>query len=170
MAAVGVDVRVEGTAELIAALAKMNTPATDKELRDAVAKGAAAMKPFVARAAPVGKLSTWNRGTPHVGGSKASLTQPGQLRASIVFKRGRRAYGPAAAVYARRSKGGWFSHFVIGGTKPHSLGDKTGFWAIRHPGASRTHPYMAEGGGAGTSASVAAVNKHITKWLDKNWA
>jgi hypothetical protein len=159
MRASAIDIRTVGDEEILAALAKIEGPYADKLLRDSMAAGGAAMKPAVRTAAP--------RGT-SIGGSMARPTHPGDLKASISMKRGRKSRPPAAIVYAASRKGGWISHFVIGGTKPHSLARRGSLQrrlgqGFKSPGTT-PNPYMTRGGKAGTPAALAAIQKKIAAY------
>lgn len=158
-----IDVRVEGTDKLLAALQKLNAQGNDKLLRDALSKGALAMKPFVKAEAPVGGP----------GGSRMNArTRPGDLRKSISVKRGRRSRPPAAIVYPRKT--GWYSKWVIGGTGPHRIrfadqrakGVPKERGNIRHPGITKPNPYMTRGGKAGTPAALGRIEKHIDQFIE----
>jgi hypothetical protein len=154
-----IDIRTEGGEEILAALASIDQPHLDKLLRDAMAAGAGKMKPAVRSAAP--------RGT-SIGGSMAHPTHPGDLKKSISMKRGKRSRPPAAIVYAAPRKGGWISHFVIGGTKPHSLAKRGSLkrrlgQGFKSPGTT-PNPYMTRGGKAGTPAALAEIQKRISAY------
>jgi hypothetical protein len=158
-----IDIRTEGGEEILQALASIDQPHLDKLLRDSMMKGAGKMKPAVARMAP--RWSTSSR----EGGSMAHPTHPGDLPRSIAMKRGRKSRPPAAIVYANKSKpGGWISHFVIGGTKPHSLAKRGTVAAARgqgfHSPGTRPNPYMTRGGQAGTPAALYAIKQHIANY------
>lgn len=158
-----IDIRTEGGEEILKALEQISGPAADAMLRIAMSKGALAMKPAVKREAPVGGP----------GGSRMDhRTRPGDLRASISIKRGRRSRPPAAIVYANKKKG-WHSHFVIGGTVPHMIrfadqraaGVRKEDGNIAHPG-SRSNPYMTRGGKAGTPAAVKRIEEYVRAYID----
>jgi hypothetical protein len=160
MRAGAIDIRIEGDEALLEALASIDQPHLDKLLRDSMAAGAAKMKPAVAKAAPTGK---------EIGGSQAVPTHPGDLKRSISMKRGRKTRPPAAIVYAKRSKGGWISHFVIGGTKPHSLAKRGSLQrrlgqGFKHRNPTTPNPYMTRGGKAGTPAALAEIKKRIAAY------
>ena len=160
MRAGAIDIRTEGGEEILAALASIDQPHLDKLLRDSMMKGAAKMKPAVRTAAPRGRS---------IGGSTAWPTHPGDLKKSISMKRGRRSRPPAAIVYAAPKKGGWISHFVIGGTAPHSLAKRgseqrrlgQGF---KHRNPTTPNPYMTRGGKAGTPAALEAIKQNIASY------
>lgn len=160
MRATAVDIR--GDEELMAALAKLEGAANDKLLRDALSKGAQAMKPAVKRETPVGGP----------GGSRMNArTKPGDLRKSISAKRGRKSRPPAAIVYPRKT--GWYSKWVIMGTKPHRIrfadqrdaGVPKNRGNIRHPGGTRNE-YMTRGGKAGTPAALAKIKQHLAAYIE----
>jgi hypothetical protein len=165
-----IDIRTEGGEAIIAALAKIDEQHLDKLLRDAMAAGAAKMKPAVATAAP-----KWKASSGAEGGSMKHPTHPGDLPKSISYKRGKKTRPPAAIVYARPKVGGWISHFVIGGTAPHSLARRSSLTyrafakfgverrGFQHPGTS-PNPYMTRGGKAGTPAALAAISKKIADY------
>ena len=159
MRASAIDIRVQGDQAILDALASIDQPHLDKLLRDSMAAGAGKMKPAVKAAAPTGRS---------IGGSMAKPTHPGDLQKSISMKRGRKSRPPAAIVYAASKKGGWISHFVIGGTKPHSLAKRgslrrrlgQGFKSPR----TTPNPYMTRGGKAGTPAALAEIKRKIAAY------
>jgi hypothetical protein len=155
-----IDIRTVGGEEILQALAKIDERHVDFLLRDAMARGGTAMKPFVRNAAP--------RGT-ELGGSMDNRTHPGDLKKSISMKRGKRSRPPAVIVYAAAKKGGWISHFVIGGTKPHSLARRGSLMrrlgqGFKHRFPTAPNPYMTRGGQAGTPAALAAIEKKIADY------
>jgi HK97 gp10 family phage protein len=158
-----IDIRVLGDEELLAALGKMQGPAMDKVLRDALMKGAAPMRKATRAAAPTA------RGP---GGWGTSITRPGDLKKSISMKRGRKSRPPAAVIYAKKTR--WYSKWVILGTGAHRIrfpdqvarGVPKAGGNIRHPGNRRPNPYMTRGGEAGTPAAFAAIRAHIFKHID----
>jgi hypothetical protein len=169
MRAGAIDIRIEGDEALLEALASIDQPHLDKLLRDTMAAGAAKMKPAVAAAAPKWKASSGTEG-----GSQKKPTHPGDLPASISMKRGKASRPPAAIVYPKRKKGGWISHFIVGGTKPHSLARRGSItaraygWGVQrrgfsHPGTS-PNPYITRGGKAGTPAALAEIKKRIAAY------
>jgi hypothetical protein len=156
-----IDIRTEGGEEILSALASIDQPHLDKLLRDAMAAGAGKMKPAVRDAAPRGHEG---------GGSMAHPTNPGDLKASIAMKRGKSSRPPAAIVYANKRKpGGWISHFVIGGTKPHSLAKRGSLQrrlgqGFKHRQPTASNPYMTRGGKAGTPAALAEIKRKIAAY------
>jgi len=146
----GIAVDIRGLPEVQAMLARLDDPNVKKVLQQAMGKGAEAMKPALAAAAPY----------------------PGLKRA--VWARRAKRQRPAAVVGHHKRKDSFYWHMIVGGTRDHGPDHAPwlAFWSHgRHYVLPRVkgikpNPFVARAYNSGQGAGMRAVKEVIDKYID----